>query len=74
VPGRAIPQWRFCQHVVPLQTRAIMGWLRFWRLRSPRTIRESPEINRGIPLEHDPEKWIPVSRLREALGTIRRVA
>ena len=25
-------------------------------------------------LEHDPEKWIPVSRLREALGTIRRLA
>jgi hypothetical protein len=25
-------------------------------------------------IKHDPEKWMPVSRLREALGTIRRVA
>jgi hypothetical protein len=25
-------------------------------------------------LAHDAEKWVPVSRLREALGTIRRLA
>jgi hypothetical protein len=25
-------------------------------------------------IEHDPEKWTPVSRLREAHGTVRRLA
>jgi hypothetical protein len=27
-----------------------------------------------VKLEHDPEKWAPVSRLREALGRIIRAA
>jgi len=32
-------------------------------------------VNQNIRrLEHDAEKWVPVSRLREARGTVRRLA
>src|SRR5690349_5333134 len=43
--------------MMPKRKRA---WPKSWRAR-PQT------CSGAIDLEHDPEKWIPVSRLREAL-------
>ena len=42
------------------------------RRRSPGS--GETDIGRASPLEHDAEKWLPLSRLREALGTVRRLA
>src|SRR5438309_11733258 len=34
----------------------------------------SARKRRRCRLQHDPEKWVPVSRLREAPATVRRLA
>jgi hypothetical protein len=41
---------------------------------TPRSSTTTPSPSSVIELEHDAEKWVPVSRLREARGTVRRLA